>query len=94
MTIEINGCTNNPEYIGTIGDGTEESPYSTTHVLVDENGDYINEDNPLYVDDSGSAEFIKTTQKDLLELILLELRKVNTHLSMMTNAEIKEGDVL
>ena len=35
MTIEINSCTSNPEYIGTIGTGTELDPYSTLNGIVD-----------------------------------------------------------
>lgn len=37
---------------------------------------------------------ISTTQNELLNSILLELRKINTHMAQITDEEIKEEDVL
>ncbi len=36
---------------------------------------------------------LETTQKELLQLILLELKILNTHMSKVTDEEIKKGDV-
>jgi hypothetical protein len=45
---------------------------------------------PLSVSDL----YVKTVQQETLELILLELQKLNTHMSFVTDEHIREEDVI